>query len=78
MLFSEQAVNSRRNSVAFEVLLSPKVQNARKPRLTPLKGKENLNIQLLEEKQLAAEKRRKVIVRYNFLFYKKRPDTNRN
>lgn len=53
--------NCTGTSVAFEVMLSPKVENARKPRLTPLKGKESFNIQLLVEKQLAAEKRRKSI-----------------
>lgn len=62
MLFCEQAGNCTGTSVAFEVMLSPKVKNARKPRLTPLKGKESFNIQLLVEKQLAAEKRRKVRV----------------
>lgn len=52
--------NCSSNSVAFEVIFSPGVENARKPRLTPRKGKENLNKQQLEEKMKAAEKRRKV------------------
>ena len=46
--------------MAFEVMLSPGVENARKPRLTPRKG--NLSKQRLEEKQQIAEKNRKVRV----------------
>lgn len=44
--------------MAYEVIFSPKVENARKPRLTPRRGKENK--QQIEEKMKAAEKRRKV------------------
>ena len=46
------------NGVAYDLILSPKVENARKPRLTPLKGKENK--EELEEKMTAAEMRKKV------------------
>ncbi|XP_067033259.1 golgin subfamily A member 6-like protein 26 isoform X1 [Acropora muricata] len=47
------------NSVAYDLILSPKVENARKPHLTPLKGKENK--EQLEEKMTAAEMRKKSI-----------------
>lgn len=46
--------------MAYEVIFSPKVENARKPRLTPIRAKETLNKQQIEEKMKAAEKRRKV------------------
>lgn len=46
------------NGVAYDLILSPKVENARKPHLTPLKGKENK--EQLEEKMTAAEMRKKV------------------
>lgn len=52
--------NCSSNSVAFEVVFSPGVENARKPRLTPRKGKDSLNKQQLDEKMKAAEKRRTV------------------
>ena len=58
--FCNKVENCSSNSVAFEVVFSPGVENARKPRLTPRKGKESLNKQQLEEKMKAAEKRRTV------------------
>lgn len=59
--FFQKEENCASNNVSFVVLLSPSVENARKPRITPRKGiKENLDKQQLEEKQKAAEERRKV------------------
>lgn len=50
--------SSSGNGVAYDLILSPKVENARKPRLTPQRGKENK--EQLEEKMTAAEMRKKV------------------
>lgn len=47
------------NGVAYDLILSPKVENARKPRLTPRRGKENK--EQLDEKMKAVEKRKKSI-----------------
>lgn len=58
--FCNKVENCSSNSVAFEVVFSPGVENARKPQLTPRKGKESLSKQQLEEKMKAAEKRRTV------------------
>ena len=53
--------------MAYEVIFSPKLENARKPRLTPRRGKENK--QQIEEKMKAAEKRRKVEIKVYVLAY---------
>jgi len=63
--------NCSSNSVAFEVVFSPGAENARKPRLTPRKGKESLNKQQWDEKMKAAEKRR--TVGYNSMFDQRAP-----
>lgn len=56
---TEPREHSTSAGVAYEVILSPKVETARKPRLTPLRGKENKK--QLDERMKAAEERRKSI-----------------
>jgi hypothetical protein len=46
-------------AISYEVILSPRVENARQPQLTP-KRQEILTRQDIDEKIAAAEKRRKV------------------
>ena len=47
-------------SVSYAVILKQASENAKKPKVSPGKRKENLNRDVLEEKQKAAETRRKV------------------
>lgn len=47
--------------VAFSVIIKPVSENAKKPIVSPGKAKENLNRDALDERQKAADKRRKVL-----------------
>ena len=51
-------------AISYEVILSPRVQNARQPQLTP-KKEGILTRQDIDEKIAAAEKRRKVRTKLN-------------
>ena len=51
--------------VAYSVIIKQASENAKKPNVSPIKVKENFNRDVLEEKQKAAETRRKVSPRYS-------------